>query len=204
MASRSRLISSSSACITHAGGGELHAPVVDVDAAVALLGDEPVRGGGVAEAAVGRDPVVLRSCAVPSPIWSNHRSWAFCRKRDQRLLDRTAARSRSGRSCSGSTTRPRSALRPARSTRACRAWPGSGTRGRARTSAGRCPAVGDTRRRPRRDRTGPRTPRPPRRGARAAEPCRQQRAARCPRGRSGLIDANMTPSDSWCGELGCP
>ena len=40
-----------------ARGGELHAPIVNGDAAIALLIDDPAGPGGIAEAAVGADPV---------------------------------------------------------------------------------------------------------------------------------------------------
>ena len=40
-----------------AGGGEFHAPIVDGGAAIALLIDDPAGPGGIAEAAVGGDPV---------------------------------------------------------------------------------------------------------------------------------------------------
>jgi len=43
----------------HAGGGELHAPVVHVGFAVALPVNDAARRGGVAERAVGRHPVEL-------------------------------------------------------------------------------------------------------------------------------------------------
>ncbi len=47
----------------HAGGRELHAPIVDVHSAVTLLGNRPARPGGIAQAAVRWDPreIVERS-----------------------------------------------------------------------------------------------------------------------------------------------
>ena len=57
MAAASRLMSSSSDCMQQAGGGEFHAPVVQLGPAVALPVDDPARAGGVAQAAVGRHPV---------------------------------------------------------------------------------------------------------------------------------------------------
>ena len=164
MAASSRLISSSSVCITSPAAVNSMPQSWIVQPAVALLGDEPVGPGSVAEAAVGRNPLELPE--RPGRLAVAHlvepQVLGVLQERRRAALDRTAGRSTSAHSCSEPTRRPRSALPPSRSTRACRAWRCSGTPDRGQTSARRCPAVADTRRLLRRERTARRNARRPR------------------------------------------
>ena len=66
----------------HARGGELHAPIVDRRAPVALAYRQSTRAGPRRTGSRRAPPSQTAASAptrLPSPIWSNHRSCAFCR-----------------------------------------------------------------------------------------------------------------------------